>query len=275
MKPARFDYIRAADLAEAHAALAEHGNDARILAGGQTLIPMLSMRLVRPTVVVDIMRLPALRNIVATGNAIRISAGVRQAELLAWPSIRETLPLLHAALPWVGHAQTRSRGTICGSAAHADPSAEIPLCLLALNATIELSSYRGRRRVSAADFFTGMMSTNRAEDELIESVLIPKKQAGTGYAFREFGRRHGDFAIVACAVIVTASTCRLAIGGVADKPDSRDFPALDGQALDDALNAFAWELDARDDLHATAHYRRELVRQMGRLTIEEARRCLA
>lgn len=272
MKPARFDYIRAADLAEAHNALAEYGNDARVIAGGQTLMPMLSMRLVRPKVVVDIMHLPALRGIETSGKAIRIGAGVRQAELLAWPALAEHLPLLKAALPWVGHAQTRSRGTVCGSAAHADPSAEIPLCLLALDATIELSSRRGRRRVAATEFFTGMMTTSRAENELIEAVHIPARQAGTGYAFKEFGRRHGDFAIVACAAIATAGRVRLAIGGVADRPALRDFGALDGKPLDEALDAFTWTLDARDDLHATARYRRELVRQMGRETIEEARK---
>jgi 2-furoyl-CoA dehydrogenase FAD binding subunit len=275
MKPARFDYIRAADLAEAHAALAEYGSGARVIAGGQTLMPMLSMRLVRPKVVVDIMHLPALRKIEASGNEIRVAAGTRQAELLAWPGLAENLPLLKAALPWVGHAQTRSRGTVCGSVAHADPSAEIPLSLLALAGTIELSSRRGRRRVKAGDFFIGMMSTARAENELIEAVSIPKRKAGHGYAFREFGRRHGDFAIVACAAVVSDSTVRLAVGGVADTPALCDFEALDSTALDDELNAFAWKLDARDDLHATARYRRELVRQMGRTTIEEARRCRA
>lgn len=273
MKPARFDYIRAADLAEAHNALAEYGNDARVIAGGQTLMPMLSMRLVRPKIVVDIMHLSALRKIEASGNGIRIGAGVRQADLLAWPDLAERLPLLNAALPWVGHAQTRSRGTVCGSAAHADPSAEIPLCLLALDATIELSSRRGRRRVAAAEFFTGMMTTARAEHELIEAVHIPARQTGAGYAFKEFSRRHGDFAIVACAAIVTSANVRLAVGGVADTPALHDLGALDGKALDNALDVFAWALDARDDLHATARYRRELVRQMGRAAIEEARAC--
>lgn len=273
MKPARFDYIRAADVAEAHAALVELGSDARVLAGGQTLIPMLSMRLVRPKAVIDIMHVPTLCGIDAGGSDIRVGAGVRQAELLAWPALGEALPLLKVALPWVGHAQTRSRGTVCGSVAHADPSAEIPLCLLALDASIELSSRRGRRRVKAADFFTGMMTTARAENELIEAVHIPKMQQGAGYAFREFGRRHGDFAIVACAAIVTGTNVRFAVGGVADTPVLRDFGAVDGTALADALDAFAWDLDARDDLHATARYRRELVRQMGRAVIEEARRC--
>ncbi|HEY2756825.1 MAG TPA: FAD binding domain-containing protein [Pseudolabrys sp.] len=275
MKPARFDYIRAADIAEAHAALAEHGKDARVIAGGQTLLPMLSMRLVRPKALIDIMHLPELRKIAAGGNAIRIGAGVRQAELLAWPQVGDDLPLLKAALPWVGHAQTRSRGTVCGSVAHADPSAEIPLALLALDGAVELSTRRGRRRVTASDFFVGMMSTDRADNELIEAVVVPKRKIGHGYAFQEFGRRHGDFAIVACAAVVSDKTTRLAVGGVADRPTLRQFDDLDGSALDDALDAFAWELDARDDLHATARYRRELVRRMGRATIEEAHRCRA
>jgi 2-furoyl-CoA dehydrogenase FAD binding subunit len=275
MKPARFDYIRADDVAEAHAALADHGKDACIIAGGQTLLPMLSMRLVRPNVVVDIMHLSELRKITTDGNEIRIGAGVRQAELLAWSDFGDSVPLLKAALPWVGHAQTRSRGTVCGSVAHADPSAEIPLTLLALDGAIELSTRRGRRRVPASEFFVGMMSTERADNELIEAVLVPKRKPGHSYAFQEFGRRHGDFAIVACAAVASTDKVRLAVGGVADKPTLREFPVLEGGALDDALDAFAWELDARDDLHATARYRRELVRRMGRATIEEARRCRA
>ena len=275
MKPARFDYVRADDLTEVHAILAEHGKAARIVAGGQTLLPMLSMRLVRPEVIVDIMHLPALRGIEADKNDIRIGAGVRQAELLAWPDIAVASPLLAAALPWVGHAQTRSRGTVCGSVAHADPSAEIPLVLLALDGAVELSSRSRRRRARATGFFTGMMSTERQDDELIESVVIPKKRPGYGYAFQEFARRHGDFAIVSCAAIYAEDSIRLAVGGVADRPTARDFPPLDGSALNDALDTFAWELDARDDLHATARYRRELVRQMGRATIEEAQRCRA
>lgn len=274
MKPTRFDYIRAANLAEACDALAQLGNEGRVIAGGQTLLPMLSMRLVRPKAVIDIMHVPGLRNITQGNKYIRVGAGVRQAELLAWPELAEALPLLKAALPWVGHAQTRSRGTICGSVAHADPSAEIPLCLVALDAAIELSSRRGHRRVAANDFFAGMMSTSRADDELIEAVRIPTNQEGYGYAFQEFGRRHGDFAIVACAAIVAPSgSIRFAVGGVADRPEARNFGPLDGTALDDALSALAWDLDARDDLHASARYRRELVRRLGRATIEEARRC--
>jgi len=273
MKPPRFDFVRATSLADVHAVLAELGANARLLAGGQTLMPMLSMRLVRPTAVVDIMHVPGLDGIAIKGNDVRIGAGVRQADLLAWPHLAASLPLLQAALPWVGHAQTRSRGTVCGSIAHADPSAELPLCLLALDGTVGLSSSRGRRHVPASEFLVGMMSTARADDELIEAIHIPKRQPGAGYAFNEFGRRHGDFAIVACAAVVAATSIRLAVGGVADRPERRDFPLIEGKPLAEAIDAFSWALDARDDLHATARYRRELVRQMGHATIEEARRC--
>jgi 2-furoyl-CoA dehydrogenase FAD binding subunit len=275
MKPPRFDYLRAGTLAEAHAALAAEGDNARIIAGGQSLVPMLSMRMARPTVLIDIMHLPELAKIESDGKTVRIGAGVRQATLLAWPELDEHLPLLAAALPWVGHAQTRSRGTVCGSVAHADPSAEIPLALLALKGSVQLSSQQKRRRVAAADFFTGMMSTACADDELIEAVEMPRRAPGQGYAFREFGRRHGDFAIAACAAAAHAGGIRLAIGGVADCPAVRDYPDLAGSALDDALDAFAGDLDARDDLHATGSFRRHLVRQLGRAAIEEARRCRA
>lgn len=275
MKPARFDYIRAQTLAEAHSALAAGGDEARIIAGGQSLVPMLSMRIARPSVLIDIMHLPELAKIEVRGDNIRIGAGVRQAALLAWPELRERQPLLAAALPWVGHAQTRSRGTVCGSVAHADPSAEIPLVLLALRGGIELSSQKEQRRVRADAFFTGLMSTTRNDDELIEAIEVPCRSPGHGYAFREFARRQSDFAIVACAAVAHKDGVRLAIGGVADCPAAEDFPAIDGEALDDALDKFASDLDARDDLHATADYRRNLVRRLGRATIEEARRCRA
>jgi 2-furoyl-CoA dehydrogenase FAD binding subunit len=122
-------------------------------------------------------------------------------------------------------------------------------------------------------FFTDTMSTARSDDEFIEAIVIPKRRPGHGYAFAEYGRRHGDFAIVACAAVCSRDRIRLAIGGVADRPMARNFPLLEGEALDDALDTLAWELDARDDMHATARYRRDLVRRMGRATIDEALRC--
>jgi 2-furoyl-CoA dehydrogenase FAD binding subunit len=275
MKPPRFDYVRAATLAEAHAVLAAEGADARIIAGGQTLVPMLSMRLARPKVLVDIMGLQDIGRIEEAEGVIRVGAAARQAELLRWPQLAIRQPLLAAALPWVGHAQTRSRGTVCGSVAHADPSAELPLVLVALGGNITLSTRWRRRTVAAEQFFLGPMSTARRDEELIAAVSFPMARPGHGYAFREFGRRHGDFAIVACAAVVTGNSTRLTVGGVADRPVARDWSNVSGDGLDDALNELAHDLDAREDLHATARFRRDLVRRLGRETIAEAHRCLA
>ncbi|MEH2535193.1 2-furoyl-CoA dehydrogenase FAD binding subunit [Bradyrhizobium sp. AZCC 1588] len=263
MKPAAFDYVRAESVDEVLEGLSKEGGNARVLAGGQSLMAMLNMRLARPKVLIDIMRLTELSRIEERAGAVTIGAGVRQATLLAWPQLTRTLPLLALALPWVGHVQTRSRGTICGSLAHADPSAELPLMLIALGGEVCLRSKRRRRRVPAEEFFVGMMATARAEDELIEAVSFPG-HAGGRCAFREVARRHGDFAIAACAALATPKGVRFAVGGVADVPVARDWPRLEGSALDDALNGLAYELDARDDVHATARYRRDLVRAIGR-----------
>jgi 2-furoyl-CoA dehydrogenase FAD binding subunit len=273
VKPAAFDYVRADTLDEALEVLHQDGGDARILAGGQTLVPMLSMRMARPRVLVDIMRLPELNRIERSDGAIRVGAAVRQHALEQHDGLATQQPLLAAALPWVGHAQTRSRGTVCGSVANADPSAELPLILVALGGEVEVRSRRDARRIAAETFFTGMMTTDLRDDEMIEAVRFPTARAGTGYAFREIGRRHGDFAIVACGAAVEPRTARLAVGGVADRPTARELPLPDDPALDDALDAFACDLDARDDLHATAAYRRQLVRKLGRQTLEEAARC--
>jgi 2-furoyl-CoA dehydrogenase FAD binding subunit len=267
MKPAAFDYLRAEHLDEALDVLREDGSDARIIAGGQSLMAMLNMRLAKPKTLIDIMRLSELARIERKANTITIGAGVRQAALLAWPDLRASLPLVALALPWTGHVQTRSRGTVCGSIAHADPSAELPLVLQALGGEVHLRNAKKRRRVAAKDFFAGMMATTRADDELIEAISLPVVE--TRCAFREVARRHGDFAIVACAAVATDSGVRLAVGGVADMPATRDLPRLEGSALDDALNAFAYELDARDDVHATARYRRDLVRMIGRDLVRE------
>lgn len=275
MKPARFDYVRAETLDEALEVLAAEGGEARVLAGGQSLTPMLSMRLARPRVVVDIGRIEALKSLKASGGELTVAAGVRQSALLARAGLEVSHPLLAAALPWVGHAQTRARGTVCGSIAHADPSAELTLCLVALGGSVKLASKRGRRRVAAGDFFTGLMSTDRGEDEAVEAVSFPDARSGCGYAFREFGRRHGDFAIVSVAAIVASSSIEITVGGVDDIPARRVWPRLAGSALDDALNALAWELDARDDIHADQRLRRDLVRSMGRSVIAEAGRCIA
>jgi 2-furoyl-CoA dehydrogenase FAD binding subunit len=267
MKPAAFDYIRAEHIDEVLDVLRREGGDARIIAGGQSLMPMLNMRLARPKTLIDIMRLPDLARIERKGDEIVVGAGVRQAMLLAWPELAETLPLVALALPWTGHVQTRSRGTVCGSIAHADPSAELPLMLCALGGQVHLRSAKKRRRLSAKEFFAGMMATGRADDELIEAVSFPAERRGC--AFREVARRHGDFAIVACAAVATKDGVRLAVGGVADMPVTREFPRLEASARDDALNTFAYELNARDDVHATARYRRDLVRMIGAELMQE------
>ena len=275
MKPAPFDYVRPGGISEVHELLAAEGPDARVLAGGQTLMPMLSMRLARPKTLIDIAHVQELARLGIERDYIRVGAAVRQAQLLNMFQLVNIQPMLSMVLPWVGHAQTRSRGTVCGSVAHADPSAELPLALVALGGEVELSARGRRRRVAADKFFTGMMSTLREDDELIEAVTFPVRRPGHGYAFREFGRRHGDFAIVACAAIAGANGVRLAVGGVADRPVAREFSNANGRELDEALDMFAWDLDARDDLHATASYRRGLVRAIGRAVIEEARQCRA
>ena len=267
MKPAAFDYVRAEHLDEVLDALSREGGDARIIAGGQSLMPMLNMRLARPKTLIDIMRLPELARIECKGGDVVIGAGVRQATLLAWPDLGKSLPLAALALPWTGHVQTRSRGTVCGSVAHADPSAELPLVLCALGGEVHLLNAKKQRRVPARDFFAGMMVTSRADDEMIEAVSFPVDRRAC--AFREVARRHGDFAIVACAAVGTDNGVRLAVGGVGDMPVTREFPRLEASALDDALNAFAYELDARGDVHASARYRRDLVRLIGADLIRE------
>lgn len=273
MKPAPFDYVAATEMGEALEALHQGGTEARVIAGGQSLMPMLNMRLARPATLVDITRIPELSRIETKGDHVTVGAAVRQSTLERWPDLADCLPLVRAVLPWVGHTQLRNRGTVCGSVAHADPSAELPLCLIALGGTVALRHRRKTRTVEARDFFQGMMSTDLAPGEMITSVTFPARRTGTGYAFREVARRHGDFAIVACAAIARPDgTATLSVGGVADTPRTLDLPA-DAQDLDERLNEFAWHLLARDDLHATARYRRDLVRQLGRATLKEALSC--
>ena len=271
MKPAPFDYLRADDEDEALEALAEAGDDARLLAGGQTLMPMLNMRLVEPAVLIDISRLPGRAGIDDDGTRIEVGAAATQASLLAWPPLRVRAPLLAEALPLLGHVQTRSRGTVCGSIAFADPSAELPLCLATLGGEVVLRSRAGTRTLPASEFQTGMLSTACREDEMVAAVRFPIAEPGAGYAFAEFARRHGDFAIVAVAAIARTNGITIGVGGVAEQPVVRDWPALDGSALDDALNELAWSLDAADDAQASARYRRELVRGLGKRTVQAAK----
>jgi len=278
MKPAPFDYVSAETVDEAVAVLAAEGDEARLLAGGQSLIAMLNMRLIKPSTIIDVSRVDGLNKITSTEAGLRVGAATTQRSLLDLPQLEQYYPLLSKALPWVGHFQTRSRGTVCGSIAHADPSSELPLCLALLNGSVELRSDRGHRKLEADAFQTGMLQTACAADEMIESVTFPAADKNSGYAFHEFGYRHGDFAIVAVAAVVDKGRVRIAVGGMTDRPEVREFRRddtdLDSSGwLDDVLNDLAWTLHGSDDQHATSRYRRDLVRGLGRQAVKEADAC--
>ena len=270
MKPPRFDYARADDMATAIELLTEYGDDARILAGGQSLMAVLNMRLAQPQLLIDISRSAELGTAAVEHGFLFIGAAATQGSIEQRPQLAREVPLLAQALPHISHFQIRNRGTVCGSLAHADPSAELPLVLLALEGYVLLASHKRQRRVAAQEFFTGMLMTARAPGELLVAVQYPLAEPGAGYAFAEFSLRHGDYAACAVAVVARESGLRIAIGGVADRPMARDLPLLDGSALDDALNEFAWALDARDDSAVSAVARRALVRSLGRRAVLEA-----
>jgi 2-furoyl-CoA dehydrogenase FAD binding subunit len=276
MKPRPFDYFRPDTVEEAIALLAEYGDDARVLAGGQSLVPMLNLRLIETDALIDISQIAALDAIHDRGGMIEIGAAVTQNKLLAWPQLAEKLPLVAAALPHVGHFQTRNKGTVCGSIAHADPSSELPLALTLLGGEIVLKSKRGTRVLAAADFHMDMLTTARAGDELITSVRFPAGKGGGkggGVAFREVARRHGDFAIIAVAAVAEdKKNVRLGVGGMAGRPLVRRI-AMDKAA--EAIADWADELEGYEDLHASAAIRRDLFRNLAPRVVEEAIRCAA
>lgn len=274
MKPRAFDYVRAETAAQACDLLQRYGEDARILAGGQSLMTVLNMRLAQPSVLIDVSRSQALAALTtcssAQGAALQISAAVTQGTLEWRDGLADELPLLHQAIRHISHFQIRNRGTVCGSIAHADPSAELPLCLLALQGEVLLHSTRGERIMGAEEFFIGMLSTARQSDELLAAVRFPLAQPGQGFGFQEFSHRHGDFALCAVAAVASDHGVRIAVGGVADRPVAQNWPVLQGRDWDDALNELAWAAQARDDLHLSAAQRRHLVRQLGRKALDQA-----
>ena len=279
MKPRPFDYIRPNTIEEAVALLAEYGEGARVLAGGQSLVPMLNLRIVEAEALIDVSRIGALDVIreledKELGDTIEIGAAVTQNKLMAWPQLKQNLPLVAAALPHVGHFQTRNKGTVCGSIAHADPSSELPLTLALLGGEVVLKSQRGERVLAANEFQKDMLTTARAADELIAAVRFPVangKWIERGVAFREVARRHGDFAIVAVAALAeNRNAVRLGVGGMAGKPAVRRIAAKESTA---AIAAWADELEGYEDLHASAAMRRDLLRNLAPLAIEEAIRC--
>jgi len=274
MKPRPFDYARPDTVEEALAILAEHGDDARVLAGGQTLLAMLNLRVVEPAVLVDITRIGELGAIREIDGKIEVGAAVTQNRLLAWPALMTKLPLLAAALPFVGHFQTRNKGTVCGSVAHADPASEIPLSLAVLEGEVVLRSRNGTRVLAASAFQQGMLATACAPDELIIAVRLPVVTGGV--AFREVARRHGDFAIVGVAALAgSAKQIRLGVGGMTDRPAVARLEANGASFIRDAVERLAWELEGYEDIHASARMRRDLLRRIAPVVVEEAIRCAA
>jgi len=284
VKAAPFEYSRATSVAEACELLARHGDSAKLIAGGQSLVPMMAMRLVRPAFLVDINEIAALKFVKTEKDAVRIGACTRQCAVERDNALAARVPLVRQALAWVGHVQTRNRGTVGGSLAHADPSAELPLAAQALGAKMIVRSAKGPRTLEAEKFFAGPMATSMRPDECLEEIqwpIWPERQ--TGSAFTEIAIRHGDFAIVAAAAQVALDAdgrcvrAALGLGGVAGTPLA--FPKiaarlvgtkLDDEAIEGAASDAAKETEPGSDLHATAEYRRHLARVLAARALRAA-----
>jgi len=273
VKPPPFEYHAPASLAEALDLLAQFGDEAKVLAGGQSLLPLLNLRLARPAHLIDINGLaPELGHLDTWDGGLRIGALVRQRAAERADLVRQRTPLLADALPQIGHPQIRNRGTIGGSLAHADPAAELPAAMLALEATLVARGPRGTRTLAAGDFFSGYLSTALEPDELLVEVRVPGRPAGaSGAAFVEMTRRGGDFAICGAAALVTLNASgrcdqvRLALCGVADRPVRAMGveAALVGEVpsqrqVTDAAQRVVESIDPPSDVHGSAAYRRKL-----------------
>jgi 2-furoyl-CoA dehydrogenase FAD binding subunit len=270
MKAAPFDYLRPDTLDETLAALTQYGSDARIIAGGQSLGAMLNMRVLSPKALIDINGLNDLADVSVGSEMVATGAIVRQSDAMVDHRIRDHVPLLARALPYVGHYQTRNRGTLGGSVSHADPSAEILLALATLGGEVELRSRRGRRRLKAADFFQSALVTAREPDELLTALYWPSRKPRHGYAFTEFALRHGDYAIVAVACIAemrangALSALRFGFGGCGEKPQvvaregAPGSERLYDETVWDMAQSAAAEIECRTDLMASTDYRRQL-----------------
>jgi carbon-monoxide dehydrogenase medium subunit len=297
VKAAPFAYARPSTVDGALAELAAGGGEGKVLAGGQSLVPVLAMRLARPSVLVDINGVEGLNQISLNETVLRVGATARQRDVER-DERTAAVPLLGLALPWVGHRELRSRGTVCGSLAHADPAAELPAVAACLDATLEIAGPGGRRTIQAGDFFTGAMTTRLEAGDVLVEARFPAAGPGEGFGFAEFARRHGDFALAGVAVRVRRSPREavLAAFGVSDRPVVRDVtglldatgatePGRIEQALAEPMKALALEIvDTGGDAHASAAYRRRLfatlaarelaraqVRALGSETQEEAR----
>ena len=283
MKPPRFDYLLPRTLDEALGVLAQHGEDAKVLAGGQSLVPLLNFRLVRPAYLVDLNDIPDLDAIRVEDGYLAIGAMTRQRAVEISPVVRARAPLLAEAMPQIGHVQIRNRGTIGGSLAHADPAGELPAVVAALDGEVVLRSRRGERRLSPEQFFVGYLTTAAAPDELLIEARVPVTPPRTGTAFMEMSRRHGDFALVGVAATVTVdaggvcTACAIALTGVGPTPVlAREAaralvgvtPTADAAA--DVGRRVADALAPDSDLHASADYRKHLAGVLTRRALVRA-----
>jgi CO/xanthine dehydrogenase FAD-binding subunit len=279
-----FDYFAPQSVDELLSLLAEHGGDAKVLAGGQSLVPLLALRLARPAAVVDLQRVPGLAEIAQPNGTLAVGAMTREATVERSPAIRQHVPLLADAAPLIGHPAIRTRGTVGGTIAHADPAAETPAVALALDAEIVAhSSARGERIIPAAEFFQGFLTTALDEDEAITHVLFPVARPRTGACFDEVARRHGDFAIVGVAAQLHLDAAgriddaRIVLSGVSDAPLRRTEAerAITGasptsDAFDAAADAAADGLAPPADLHGTSAYRIHVARMLVRRALDKA-----
>lgn len=285
MKPAPFEYHSPKALDEALSLLSQHGFDAKILAGGQSLVPTMNFRLAQPSVLIDLNRIAELFYIQQqNGDGLRIGAMTRQREVERSPIVAQVAPLIAETMPHIAHPQIRNRGTIGGSIAHADPSAELPAVMVALDAKFLLRKSDSERTISARDFFVDLFTTALEPDELLTEIQVPALPANTGWAFREIARRHGDYALVGVAALVTVDDqrrcqqTRLVFLSVGNGPVVAEQAAqsLIGQTLSSKLFQEAAKLasekdiDPTTDIHASADYRRHLARVLTEQVLQAA-----
>jgi carbon-monoxide dehydrogenase medium subunit len=278
-----FEYHSPDTIDEVLALLAEHGDEAKVMAGGQSLVPLLAMRLARPAQVVDINRVGGMSEIDANGDGVAFGALVRERAAERSSIVRDQLPLLAEALPFIGHAAIRTRGTVGGTVAHADASAEIPCVLAVLEGSVVARSARGERTIAASDFFQGHFTTALDDDECVVEVRMPSMDPSTGYAFQEVARRHGDFALVGVAATLALGAdgriadSRIALMGVADVPHRARAAEAELVGAEPTAEAFAAaaqtataDLTPGSDIHGSAAYRRHLAAVTVRRTLTTA-----
>lgn len=283
MKPAEFNYFDPRSVAEAIGLLQQYGDEAKILAGGQSLVPMMNFRVARPKVLIDINKVEGLSYIREEGGEIAVGALTREREVETSALVREKCPILSEAISHIGHMPIRTRGTIGGSLVHADPSAEIPTVICALGGSMKVVGPSGERSLAPEEFFLTYLTSSLGPDEILTEVRFPVLASGTGWSFMELSRRHGDFAIVAVACILglaedgRCEKASIAMGGVAPTPirAAEAEEALKGQALEEAILEEASRLAAEatepeSDYHASAEYRRDMARVFVRRALREA-----